>query len=146
DGADIGFGPGVGHQHGVVDIPSLLSPRIKDYPFPRVVGMQSGNHTFDGVVEEHWADADANIELEAVRVGKERLVLADRLALVVEDGPAATHPARATVVGCQDRLAVRANDDLTRDVARGDGPGFGLDLFLNLAAEAVGIRQAGLDP
>ena len=61
-------------------------------------------------------------------VVKERLVLPDRLALVVEDRPAAADPARA-----DPRPTV---DERT---------GLGLDLLLDLAAEAVGIAQADLD-
>ena len=58
-------------------------------------GIERGDHALDRVVEQDRADADAHVELEAVRGGEERLVLADRLALVVEDRPAAADPARA---------------------------------------------------
>ena len=74
-------------------------------------------------------------------VGEERLVLADRLALVVEDRPAAAHPARADV---HLRLAIRADDDLAGSIARGRAR-LGLDLLLDLAAEAVGVGEADLD-
>ena len=110
--AHVGVGLGVGHQHGVVDVPGLLPPRVEDHLLPGVVGVQGGDHAFDRVVEEHRADADPDVELEAVGVGEERLVLADGLALVVEHRPAAAHPARADVVRRHHRLAVRAHDDL----------------------------------
>ena len=91
--ADVGVGLGIGDQHGVVDIPGLLPPRVEDDLFPGVVGVQGGDDPFDRIVEESGADADADVEFEAVGVGKERLELADRLAFVVEDGPATTDPA-----------------------------------------------------
>ena len=59
---------------------------------------------------------------------EERLVLADRLALVVEDRPAAADPARL--------------DDWPAVDQR---PRLGLDLLLDLAAEAVGVGEAVLD-
>ena len=107
--------------------------------------MQRGDHALDRVVEQHRADADAHVELEAVGVGEEWLVLADRLALVVEDGPAAAHPARADIVRRHLRLAIRADDDLAVCIALGHRPGLGLDLLLDLAAEAVGVGEAVLD-
>ena len=143
--ADVGVGLGIGHQHGVVDVPGLLPPRIEDHLLPGVVGVQRGDHALDRVVEEHRADADAHVELEAVGVGEERLVLADGLALVVEDRPAAAHPARADIVRRHLRLAVRAHDDLAVGIALGNRPRLGLDLLLDLAAEAVGVGEAVLD-
>ena len=56
--------------------------------------MQRGHHAPDRIVEEHRAHADGTGELEALGSAEERLVLADRLALVVEDRPAAADPAR----------------------------------------------------
>src|SRR5947209_3606279 len=77
----------------IVDIPGRLLPWIEHHLFPRVVGVQGGDHALDGVIEEHRADANADVKLEAMGIGEERLVLANGLALVVEDGPAAAHPA-----------------------------------------------------
>lgn len=59
---------------------------------------------------------------------EERLILPDRLPLVVEDGPPAAHPA--------------AGLGLRRIVL---DQGCGANFPLNLAAEAVGIAEAALD-
>ena len=56
--------------------------------------MQGGDNAFDGVVEQHGTDADAEIEFEAVGIGEERLVLPDRIVLVVENRPTGSHPPR----------------------------------------------------
>ena len=90
--------------------------------------MQRRDDAPDRVVEQHRADACGAGELEAVGGAEERLVLADRLALVVEDGPAAADPARIDV-----------------RTARHERARLGLDLLLDLAAEAVGVREAVLD-
>ena len=137
-----GIGLGIGHQHGVVDIPGLLPPRIEDDLLPGVIRVQRGDDALDGVVEQDRADADAHVELEAVGVGEERLVLPDRLAFVVEDRPAAADPARADIVRRHLRLAIRAHDDLAVGIALGHRPRLGLDLLLDLAAEAVGVGEA----
>ena len=63
-----------------------------------------------------------------MRRAEERLVLANRLALVVEDGPAAADPAR-----------------VDHGATFHQRPGLGLDLLLDLAAEAVGVGKAELD-
>ena len=76
-----------------------------------------------------------------VGVGEERLVLADRLALVVEDRPAAADPARA------DSLSHTGGHPATmifRRIALGTAR-LGLNLLLDLAAEAVGVGEAVLD-
>ena len=133
----------VGDQDRVVDVPGLLPPGVEDDLLLGVVGVQRGDDAPDRVVEEHRADADRDVELEAVRVGEERLVLADRLALVVEDGPAAADPARVDVVG-----VIAAGRPRPRRSRRGVAPGparLGLDLLLDLAAEAVGVGEADLD-
>ena len=74
--------------------------------------MQRGNHAFDRVVKQHRADAEPDIELEVVGVGEERLVLADGLALVVENGPAAAYPARTEIVCRHLGMSVGPDDDL----------------------------------
>ena len=91
----------LGSATSTVSLTSQVSCRhgSKTHLLPGVVGVQGGDDALDGVVEQHRADADADVELEAVGGGEERLVLADRLALVVEDGPAAAHPARTDIVG-----------------------------------------------
>ncbi len=82
--------------------------------------MQRGDHAPDWIVEEGRIDAHCSGELEAVGSAEERLVLPDRLSLVVEDRPAAAHPAW---------FDVRASFL--------DRSGLGLDLTLNGAAKAV---------
>ena len=63
--------------------------------------MQGCDAATDRVVEQRRADASGHRELERVIGAEERLVLPDRIALVVEDGPAARRPARV-----DDRAAV----------------------------------------
>src|SRR5215208_6606361 len=117
---------------GVVRVVGRLLPRVGDDLVVGVVRVQSGDDAPDRVVEQHRADADSNTELEAValfgKLAEEGLVLADGFALVVEDGPAAAHPAWA-------------NDRPTFD----ERPWLGLDLSLDLAAEPVGVGEADLD-
>ena len=107
-----------------------------------MIGLQGRDDAFERVVEQHRADTDADVELEAVGVGEERFVLADRLALVVEHRPAATNPARTASFWRHLRLTVGANNDLARCIANRHRPWFGLDLLLDLAAETVGIRES----
>ena len=113
-------------QHGVVDVPGRLPPRVEDDLLLGVVGVQRGDDALDRVVEQDGLTPTLHAELEAVACrAEERLVLADRLALVVEDRPAAADPARA-----DDRPAFDQR------------PRLGLDLLLDLAPEAVGVGEA----
>ena len=93
--------------------------------------MDCGDHVLDRVVAEDGADTDLVGELELVRRAEEGLVLADRLALVVENGPAAADPARIS----HWRIGI----------IQVEWPGLGLDLLLDLAAKAIGIAEADLD-
>ncbi len=61
--ADIGIGLGICDESRVVDIPALLPPGVEHHLFPGVIGMQSGNDTLDGIVEEDRAYADLIVEL-----------------------------------------------------------------------------------
>ena len=70
-----------------------------------------------------------------VRVVEERLVLPDRFAFVVEDRPATADPAWRSLTSS---LATAVISDVMRTW-------FGLDLLLDLAAEAVGVGEADLD-
>src|SRR5215468_9227727 len=88
----------VGNKNRVVDVPGFLPPGVEDDFFPGVVGMQRGDDALDRIVEDHRADADAYVKLEAMSVAEKWLVLADGLSLVIEDRPSAAHPARADVV------------------------------------------------
>src|SRR5258708_349806 len=63
-----------------------------------------------------------------MRAAEKRLVLTNRLAFVVEDRPAAAHPAR-----------------LTGTSAVGQARRLGLDLLLDLAPKAVGVGEAMLN-
>ena len=131
--ADVGVGArvaglGVARRAGVVDVVGGLLPGVEHHLLVGVVRVQRGDDALGRVVEQHRADADRDAELEAVGGAEERLVLADRLALVVEDGPAAADPAR-----------------VDHGAAFDQRPGLGLDLLLDLAAEAVGVGEAELD-
>ena len=97
--ADVGVGARVAglrvaRRAGVVDVVGGLLPGVEHHLLVGVVRVQRGDDTLGRVVEQHRADADLHTELEAVGGAEEGLVLADRLALVVEDGPAAADPAR----------------------------------------------------
>src|SRR5947209_16496253 len=97
---------GIG-QHRIVHVPGHLPPRIEDYLLISMVGVQGGDYALQRIIEKDRTHAHGFGELKAVRGTEEWFVFAHRLALVVEDRPAAAYPAR---------LAVRA--------------GLGLDLFL----------------
>ena len=133
---DVGVGARVAglpiaRRAGVVDVVGGLLPGVEHDLLVGVIRVQRGDDALGRVVEQHRADADRDAELEADRaVGRaeEGLVLADRLALVVEDGPAAAHPARADLGAAFDQR-----------------PRLGLDLLLDLAAKAVGVGEAELD-
>lgn len=84
-------------------------------------------------------------ELEPVGVGEERLILTDGLALVVENRPAAAHPAWADIVPRQLRLAIRAHNDLPFRITLRNRSRLDLDLFLDFTAEAVRVGEAVLD-
>src|SRR5205823_19224 len=99
----------------------------------------------DRVIEEHRADTDLDVKLEAVGVGEERLVLAHGLTLIVEHRPAAAHPARADVIRRHLWLTICANDDLTVGIALWNASQLSLNLLLDLATEAVGVRKADLN-
>src|SRR5439155_24954433 len=78
-------------------------------------------------------------------VGEERLVLADKLALVVEDSPATAYPARANRVPRHHRQAIRSDDDFAVGIALGCRSWIGLDLLLDLPAEPIRVGEADLD-
>src|SRR5207245_9770594 len=72
-----------GESNGVVYVKGCLLPGIEDDFLVCVIRVQGGDDAFDRVVEEQRADADLDVKLEALGVGEERLVLADRLALEI---------------------------------------------------------------
>ena len=98
--ADVGVGArvaglGVARRAGVVDVVGGLLPGVEHHLLVGVVRVQRGDDALGRVVEQHRADADLRRRTRKPwRGAEEGLVLADRLALVVEDGPAAADPAR----------------------------------------------------
>jgi hypothetical protein len=96
-----------------------------------VVRVQRGDDTLGRVVEQYGADADHDAELVGVRGAEEGLVLADQLAFVVEDSPAAADPAWI--------------DDGRLRVVDIERSRFGLDLFLDFAAKAIRVAEAEPD-
>ena len=140
---------------GVVDVVGRLLPGVEDDLLVGVVRVQRGDDALDRVVEQHRADAGVGhlaLGLVQVRGAEERLVLPDRLALVVEHRAARADPAVRR--GGLHQLALRVADSspglrsaasagvsAPQRIAR-----FGLDLLLDLAPEAVGIGEADLDP
>ena len=58
-----------------------------------MVGVQRGYDPLEWVVEKDGADPDLLAKLEGMSVVEERFVFSDRLALVIENGPAAADPA-----------------------------------------------------
>src|SRR6266404_3948919 len=93
--------------------------------------MQGGDDPPDRVVEQGRAHAGLLRELKVVRRAEERLVLLDWFPLVVKNGSAASDPTR--IDGSRSRVihVLRAR--------------LGLDLSLNLASEAVGVREVVLN-
>src|SRR5262245_5783659 len=77
----------IADQDRVVAVPGILSPAIEDGFLPGIVRMQRRHHAARGIVENDGADADLSTKLECIGGRKERLVLANRVALVVEDCP-----------------------------------------------------------
>ncbi len=77
-----------------------------------------------------------------MRVAKERLELANWLALVVEDRPAAPHPARSHVAIGHLWLAAHVHHDRTISITFWNPAWLGLYLPLYLAAKAVGVGES----
>src|SRR5690349_8309209 len=87
----------VSERDRVVGVPVFFAPRLEDRFVERVVGTKRCDHAFGRIVKEDGADAREPVEFKVVRRGEERFVLADRLAFVVVDGPAAAHPTRRNI-------------------------------------------------
>jgi len=102
-------------------------PWVEDDLFPGVIRVQCGDDALDRIVEQGGANADDMGKLKFVGVGEERLVLANGFALVVEDRPAAADPTWIYVWASLD-----------------ERPRFGLNFFLNLPSETVGVGEADL--
>ena len=145
EGFDVVVPAGI-EQHRVVHVPGLLLPGIEEDFLVGVVGMQRGDHALNGIVEEHRAHAGAHVGFEGGGIAEERLELADRLALVVEDGPSAADPARVYVLVRQFRPPVCADNDSPLRIALRTASRLRPHLLLDLAPEAVGVGQAQLDP
>src|SRR5260370_15979037 len=95
--ADVRITSWISLSDSVVRVPVLLPPGIEDHFLVRVIRIQSGDDTVNGVITNDGADTDLVGKFECVRCREKWLVLPDRLALVVEDGPTATDPARREV-------------------------------------------------
>ena len=91
-------------------------------------GLTGGHDALCRIVEQHRTDPDGPRELELLCRGEEGLVLPDRLALVVEHGPAAADPPVPDI-----RAAVY------------DRAGGSLALALDHPAEAVRVAERTLD-
>ena len=106
-------------------------PGIEDDFLIRVVGIDGCDHPPRRVITDDRADSDLDPELELVparrKLTEEGLILADRLALIVKDRPAGTHPTRV-----YHRPAI---DHWSR---------FRLGLPLYLTAKAVRVTEADL--
>src|SRR5262245_548304 len=126
-------------RDGVVDVVRRLPPGIENDFLVGMIGMQHGNDTLDRIVKEDRAYAHHYAEFKAViteegtvwpmAFAEEGFVLADRLALVVEDGPAAADPARI-------------NNRPVFD----ERPWLGVNFFLDLSAKSVRIGKTDLNP
>ena len=94
-------------------------------------GCSGGDHPPDRVVEQHRADADRDVELEAVGAVKNGSYWRTGLPLLLKIvQPLPTQRGVATV---------------RRPPSVASGPGLGLHLLLDLAPEAVGVGEAVLD-
>src|ERR1044071_3439288 len=129
----------------VVDVITHLLPRIEHDLFPSVVRVKRGDHSLDRIIEEHRTDTDADVKFETVAVSKERFKLTYGLALVVEYCPTAADPTRSEVIRPHLRKAIRTDDDPIVSITHGNWSRFRLDLLLNLAAEAIRIRETNLN-
>ena len=110
----------------VVYVPAFLSPRCEDDLFVGVIRMKCGDHALHGIVEQDRRDTGIGhlrFRFVQVRAAEEGFVLFDRLALVVEDCPAAGDPAWL---------------DDGRAIGR-ERTCLGLRLALGFAAEAVAV-------
>src|SRR6185369_150709 len=118
-------------EYGVVLVPVLLLPGVEFDFGERAVGEVSADQAIERVVTKDGSDAgldDLGFALEGARGAEIRLVLFDRVALVVEQGAARADPAWVDGAG-----------------QTGDFAGFGLDFGSYDAAEAVGVGEGFLD-
>ena len=83
---------GGARRAGVVDVVGGLLPGVEHHLLVGVVRVQRGDDALGRVVEQHRTDPDQDAKLQGVCGAEVGLVLADWLALVVEDGPAAANP------------------------------------------------------
>src|SRR6266478_1383245 len=124
---DVVISPGV-EQHRVVYVIRRLLPRVEDHLLPCVIWVQCRDHALDRIVKEHGTHSDLDVELEVMRVGEERLVLADRFALVIKDRPTAADPTR-----------------IHNRTIFNHCPGLGLNLLLDFAAKAIRVGKTDLN-
>ncbi|BCB78315.1 hypothetical protein Pflav_047250 [Phytohabitans flavus] len=124
----VGVGGGI-EQDGVVAVPGLLPPRVEGRLDPGVVGSEGGDDPSERIAAGDAAHAGGPGELQPVRSGEERLVAADRLPLVVADGPSGAGP-----------------PDRDGGSVRGERAGRDAGLVLHRPAQAVAVHQLVLDP
>src|SRR5262245_60451322 len=106
-------------------------PRVEHDFFVGVVGMNGGNNALDRVVTVNGAYPNHSAELELLplrKLAEKWFVLANRLALVVENGPAAADPAwidHRPIINHGSRLR--------------------LNFLLDVAAKAVRVAECDLE-
>ncbi len=115
---DVRIGGRVGAVDRVVAVPPGAAPGREDHLLVRVIRPDRGHQAPDRVVPQDRRHPGRGGVLEPRGGAEERLVLADRAALPVVDGPAGADPARAPVRG-----------------------GLGRDLALDLPPEPVAVRD-----
>src|ERR1700723_70056 len=93
-----------------------------------MVRVQRGNQAFHRVIEENRTNPNFVTKFKFMGVIKKGFVLPNRFAFIVEDGPAACHPAW-----------------VHRRVASIDEAGLGLDLALYLSSKAIRIGEVDMD-
>src|SRR5262249_48396823 len=104
-------------------------PRVEAGLVPGVVGVEGADEPPERVIELCGADPSNPTDLHPVVRCEERLVLAHRLAFVVEDRPTTGDPPKLHI-----------------GTARLERAGLSADLLLNLTAEAVGVGEAQPKP
>ena len=136
-------------RDGVVDVLGRLLPRVEDDLFPGVVRVQRGDDPLDRIVEQDRADAGVrHLALEFVTMGrlKKGSYWLTGLPLLLNTVQPAADPARGVSACTALSLASRTSPRLI--FAAGHRrlgtrvAGFGLDLLLDLAAEAIGVGEA----
>src|SRR5215472_14880352 len=116
----------------IVDIPRLQMPGIEYHLFISLIGINLCPHSFSRVIENNRAYTRRDPELKLVtlsgKLAEERFILANRIALIIENGPAAPDPAR---INYWSSIHYRT--------------GCCLGFLLRLTTESIGGDEADLD-